>query len=58
VVAVRWGYESHSSEDMETSIMVDVLRRAGADVTVASVEAQLEVRELRATLRAACWERA
>ena len=35
---------SHSSEDMETSIMVDVLRRAGADVTVASVEAELTVR--------------
>lgn len=48
-----WGRASHSSEDMETSIMVDVLRRAGADVTVASVEAQLTVR--RATPQAACW---
>jgi hypothetical protein len=31
------------SEDMETSIMVDVLRRAGADVTLASVETDLTV---------------
>lgn len=31
------------TEEMEAVIMVDVFRRAGADVTVASVEEKLEV---------------
>ncbi|KAF4374036.1 hypothetical protein F8388_007942 [Cannabis sativa] len=39
-VLVPIGY---GTEEMEAVIIVDVLRRAGADVTVASVEPQLEV---------------
>lgn len=31
------------TEEMEAVIMVDVLRRAGAEVTMASVESELEV---------------
>lgn len=31
------------TEEMEAVIMVDVLRRAGAEVTLASVEPELEV---------------
>lgn len=31
------------TEEMEAVIIVDVLRRAGADVTIASVEPQLEI---------------
>ncbi|KAH6834353.1 Class I glutamine amidotransferase-like superfamily protein [Perilla frutescens var. hirtella] len=37
------------SEEMEVVIMIDVLRRAGAQVTVASVEEQLEVEAAGAT---------
>lgn len=40
-VLVPIGY---GTEEMEAVIMVDVLRRAGADVTVASVESQLEIK--------------
>ncbi|MCL7022295.1 hypothetical protein MKW94_008966, partial [Papaver nudicaule] len=34
---------ANGSEPMEAVIMVDVLRRAGADVTVASVEKDLQI---------------
>lgn len=34
---------SNRSEEMEASIMVDVLRRAGVEVVVASVEDTLQV---------------
>ena len=33
----------HGTEEMEAVILVDVLRRAGANVVVASVEPQLEI---------------
>lgn len=39
-VLVPIGY---GTEEMEAVILVDVLRRAGAEVTVASVESKLEV---------------
>lgn len=39
-VLVPIGY---GTEEMEAVIIIDVLRRAGADVIVASVEAQLQV---------------
>jgi len=43
-----------SSEEMEASIMVDVLRRAGAEVTVASVEADLQVDMAHTNLGPCC----
>eukprot|EP00270_Netrium_digitus_P006707 TRINITY_DN1934_c0_g2_i2.p1 TRINITY_DN1934_c0_g2~~TRINITY_DN1934_c0_g2_i2.p1 ORF type:complete len:517 (-),score=173.41 TRINITY_DN1934_c0_g2_i2:253-1803(-) len=46
---------ANGTEEMEATIIIDVLRRAGAEVTVASVEEQLEiVASRRVKLRADC----